>query len=258
MNITFEIIILVSLVAFFAGFIDAIVGGGGLVQVPVLFIIFPNWAISQVIGTNRFASFMGTSIAAYQYTRQVRISWKLIGIMGIATGVFSYLGATISSQLKAEFLKPIMFILMLFIGLYTYLKKDLGQNSKVFSENNLLIKGILMGMLLGFYNGFFGPGTGSLLVFGFVSFLGFEFLKASASSKIINVVADVSSLIFFVWNGKIVYLLAIPMAVCNILGSYVGSKMAIRRGSKFIRIIFLVVVFGLILRFGWDIISQNP
>jgi hypothetical protein len=112
---------------------------------------------------------------------------------------------------------------------------------------------LLVGMATGFYNGFVGPGTGSLLVFGFVSLIGYEFLRASAIAKIINVVADIASLIFFIWQGYVEFEIAFPMMACNVLGAFLGSRLALLRGNSFVRIVFLVVVFGLILRFGYDV-----
>jgi uncharacterized membrane protein YfcA len=249
-------IIAIACIAFFAGFIDSIVGGGGLVQVPAMFIIFPHFAVPQIIGTNRFASFAGTSVAGYQYAKKVAIPWRTVFYAGIGAAVMSFLGATISSLIDAAILKPIMLVLMTLIAIYTYRNKDFGQiEITELATKKIHYYGILIGSLAGFYNGFIGPGTGSLLVFGFVSVVGYNFLMASGVSKIVNVVADVSSLIFFLFKGFVVFKIAIPMMVCNMLGSYLGSKMAISRGNAFVRMVFLVVVFGLILRFGYDIVK---
>lgn len=247
-------IFLACLAALLAGFIDSIVGGGGLVQAPALFILFPNFSVPQIIGTNRFASFMGTGVAGYQYAKKVKIPLKTVLFAGIGAGIMSYLGALMSSLMSEQILKPTILILMTLIAIYTYRKKDLGQESNHrFELSKIPIYGLLIGMTTGFYNGFVGPGTGSLLVFGFVSIIGYNFLTASAISKVVNVVADICSLIFFVKNGYIAYEIALPMMVCNMTGSYIGSRMALLRGNGFIRILFLVVVFGLILRFGYDI-----
>ena len=250
-------IILASLAALLAGFVDSIVGGGGLVQVPALFVLFPNFSVSQVIGTNRFASFLGTSVAGYQYARKVDVPWKVVLLTALGTALMSYWGATVASHMKAEILKPIILLLMAAIAIYTYVNKRLGhEENPPVSLARLLGYGLLIGMTAGFYNGFVGPGTGSLLVFGFVSIVGYQFLKASAIAKIINVVADVSSLVFFLWKGYVVFEIALPMMACNIVGSFLGSRMAILRGNTFIRAVFLVVVFGLILRFGYDVIKM--
>jgi len=251
-----ETTVFACIAAFFAGFIDSIVGGGGLVQVPALFILFPHYSVPQVIGTNRFSSFMGTAVAGYQYAKKVKIPWKTVVYAGVGAAVMSYSGALLSSLMSARILKPTILVLMGAIAIYTYKNKSLGQEEKLrFGLNTVPLYGLLIGMAIGFYNGFVGPGTGSLLVFGFVSIIGYSFLSASAISKVINVIADVASLIFFVSKGFVVFKIAFPMMICNMAGSYVGSKIAILRGNSFVRVIFLIVVFGLILRFGYDVLK---
>ena len=166
----------------------------------------------------------------------------------------SYLGALMSSLMSEAILKPTILVLMTLIAIYTYRKKDLGQDENFrFELSKIPLYGLLIGLTTGFYNGFVGPGTGSLLVFGFVSIIGYNFLTASAISKVVNVVADICSLIFFVSKGFVVFEVALPMMFFNMAGSYTGSRMALLRGNGFIRILFLVVVFALILRFGYDI-----
>ncbi|WP_229599696.1 sulfite exporter TauE/SafE family protein [Runella slithyformis] len=247
-------ILIASFAALLAGFVDSIVGGGGLVQVPALFILFPHFSVSQVIGTNRFASFVGTSVAGYQYARKVEVPWRVVCITASGTAVMSFLGATIASHLKAEVLKPLILFLMTAIAVYSFSNKTLGQYERVsVSVVRLQWYALLIGMAMGFYNGFVGPGTGSLLVFGFVSIMGYQFLRASAVAKVINVVADVASLAFFIWKGYVEFDIAFPMMACNVLGAYLGSRLAILRGNTFIRKVFLIVIFGLILRFGYDV-----
>lgn len=198
--------------AFLAGFIDSIVGGGGLVQVPAFFVLYPQLSVPNIIGTNRLASAVGTSVAAWNYARTVKIPWKTVLYAGVPAAVFSYFGATVQSFLPSSVLKPIILVLIIAIAIHTYLKKDLGQHEELRVVPEKLgwwAAGI--GAVLGFYNGFIGPGTGSLLVFGFVSVIGYSFLSSSAISKIINVVADVSSLIFFLMNKYVLFHLALPM-----------------------------------------------
>ena len=166
----------------------------------------------------------------------------------------SFLGARFSSLISPEILKPIILVLMVAIAVYTYLKKNLGHEEQFRVAVHLIPwVGLLVGMTCGFYNGFVGPGTGSLLVFGFVSLIGYNFLTGSAISKFINVVADVFSLIFFLVHGYVSFEIAIPMMVCNMIGSYLGSRTAILRGNGFVRLFFLCVIGALLLRFGWDV-----
>lgn len=243
--------------AFLAGFIDSIVGGGGLVQVPAFFVLYPQLSVPNVIGTNRLASAVGTSVAAWNYARSVKIPWKTVLWASVAAATCSYLGATVQSLLPSSVLKPIILVLIVAIAIYTFKKKDFGhqEHFQVAPEKlNFWAAGI--GATLGFYNGFIGPGTGSLLVFGFVSVIGYNFLTSSAISKIVNVVADVSSLIFFLMNKYILFHLALPMMACNVAGSYLGSRMAVLRGNGFIRKVFLVVVAGIVARFAWDVFGK--
>ena len=240
--------------AFLAGFIDSIVGGGGLVQVPAFFVLYPQLSVPNIIGTNRLASAVGTSVAAWNYARSVKMPWKTILFAGIPASICSYLGATVQSMLPASVLKPIILVLIVAIAIYTYRKKDFGHKEEFkIPEEKLHWWAAGIGATLGFYNGFIGPGTGSLLVFGFVTVIGYSFLTSSAISKIINVVADVSSLIFFVMHKYILFHLALPMMACNVAGSYLGSRMAVLRGNAFIRQVFLVVVAGIVARFAWDV-----
>jgi uncharacterized membrane protein YfcA len=251
-------VIFVCAAALVAGFVDSIVGGGGLVQVPALFILFPSFPVATVIGTNRFASVTGTSVAAWQYSRTVQIPLRPAVAAGAAAAAMSYVGALFSSRLPAATLKPIILVLMAAIALYTYRRKTLGNEDALrFHALPLLAVSVAVGAATGFYNGFVGPGTGSLLVFGFVSIVGYSFLNASALSKVVNVVADVASLVFFIANGFVRYDIALPMMLCNMAGSFAGSRMAMLRGSGFVRVVFLLVVAALILRFGYDIVATR-
>jgi uncharacterized membrane protein YfcA len=240
--------------AFLAGFIDSIVGGGGLVQIPAFFVLYPQLPVPNVIGTNRLASAVGTSVAAWNYAKSVDIPWKTVLYAGITASVFSYMGVQVQSLLPASVLKPIILVLIIAIAIYTYRKKDFGQHDDVkISPRRLGWTAAGIGAVLGFYNGFVGPGTGSMLVFAFVSVIGYSFLKASAVSKVVNVIADFSSLIFLLMNKYVLFHLTIPMMVCNVSGSYLGSKMAVLRGNEFIRKVFIAVVSGIVARFAWDV-----
>lgn len=244
--------------AFLAGFIDSVVGGGGLVQVPAFFILYPQLSVPNIIGTNRLASAVGTSVAAWNYARSVQIPWRIVLYAGVTAAVFSYFGATLQSMLPSDLLKPIILVLIIAVAVYTYRKKDLGQHERFrFAERRIPWLAAVIGALLGFYNGFVGPGTGSLLVFGFVSVIGYNFLSSSAISKVVNVIADVSSLVFFLMHKYVLFHLALPMMVCNVAGSYAGSHIAMLRGNTFIRKVFLVVVAGIIARFAWDVIFRG-
>lgn len=240
--------------AFLAGFIDSIVGGGGLVQIPAFFVLYPQLSVPNVISTNRLASAVGTAVAAWNYSRSVSIPWKTVLYAGVTASICSYMGARVQSMLPTAVLKPVILILIVMIAIYTYRKKDFGlEESFRVAPERLRWWAMGIGGALGFYNGFVGPGTGSMLVFGFVSLIGYNFLTASGISKVINVIADVSSLVFFFMNKTILYHLAFPMMACNVAGSYMGSRMAVLRGNGFVRQVFIIVVTGIVARFAWDV-----
>jgi len=243
--------------AFVAGFIDAVVGGGGLIQLPALLIQLPQTAIPVLLGTNKIAALTGTALAARRYARRVRFDFRLLLVIGAFALLFAYLGAKSLHYFNPEVLKPLLFVILLFIASYTYFKKELGQaQSKSLSLRKQLYYGSVLAMVVGFYDGFIGPGTGSFLVLGFVVLLGFEFLKASAYAKVINVMTNFSALLVFVQQGNYLFELAILLAVCNGTGSWLGSVTALKRGNTFIRKIFLLIVLLLLIRYGADLYLQ--
>ena len=249
-------LILISLVvlAFTAGFIDAIVGGGGFIQLPALLVNFPNTVLPTLMGTNKIAGFSGTFVSAIQYGKRIKFDYQLLIFISVATFVFSYLGASVVSYLNSEQLKPVILLILIVMAIYTFIKKDLGQlQSKSLSQKRKLIYGLLLGAFVGFYDGFFGPGAGSFLVLGFVMIFGFEFIMASAYSKFINCVSNFGALYVFISQGNYLLEIALLMAACNITGSLIGTKMAFKKGNGFIRILFLFIVSFLILRYAYDI-----
>lgn len=255
--ITADIIIL-CFAAFAAGFIDSIVGGGGLIQTPATLITLPQYPVATLLGTTKIPSFIGTSIAAAQYARIVKLRWKLLAFMcGIALAA-AYAGSKVVSMVSSTFMKPVILVMLIVVGLYTYTKKDFGTASvKNHSDNNELLYGSLFALLIGFYDGFIGPGAGSFLVLFFIGTLGFDFLKASAHAKFVNLATNMGSILFFGSNGHILYHYAIPMTVCNFTGSMLGARLAILKGNRFIRVFFLIVITGTIIRFGYDIFFKS-
>jgi len=250
--------VVLGLLAFLAGFVDSVVGGGGLIQLPALLVGFPNAPVPTLFGTNKISALAGTSMAAVQYSRHIRYNLKLLLTVAFFSFVASFAGAKTVSIINPAVLKPVILIILILIGIYTFLKKDLGTvQSKSLSENKKLVFGSLLGLIVGFYDGFLGPGTGSFLVLGFVVLLGFEFVSASAYAKIINCATNVSALFVFIKQGNYLLGVAIVMAIGNVAGSIIGSRMAIKRGNQFIRIFFLLVVIILIARFGYDVLKEN-
>ena len=240
--------------AFIAGFLDAIVGGGGLIQLPALLIQFPQLALPTLFGTNKIAALSGTSIAAVQYAKRIRFNWKVLLSISLFSFLFSFLGARTVSYLDSEALKPLILIILIAIAIYTFIKKDLGNvATKDLSTTKKMIFGAVIGAVIGFYDGFFGPGTGSFFVLAFVVILGFDFLSASAYAKVVNCITNISALLVFVSHGNYLLELAILMAVFNVLGNYIKKKIAFKKGNGFIRIVFLIIVMLMILRYSKEV-----
>ncbi|MDP3858910.1 MAG: TSUP family transporter [Stagnimonas sp.] len=240
--------------AFLAGFIDAVVGGGGLVQVPALFVLHPELSPATLFGTNKFASVFGTANASWQYSRRVQLPWKVLGLTMLTAFAFSFLGARTISLFNPALLRPLILMMMIAVFAYTLWKKDFGSlHAPKLSERHQFITGFFVGAAIGFYDGFFGPGTGSFLIFAFVGLFGFSFLVASAAAKLVNFSTNLAALAWFIPHGQVMYRVALPMAACNIAGSYIGSQLAIRKGSGFVRQLFIVIVAALIARMAFDI-----
>ncbi len=250
--------IILCLAALAAGFIDAIVGGGGLIQTPAVLITLPDHPVATLLGTTKIPSFSGTSSAALQYARKVKLHWRLLAVLCMIALVAAYAGSMTVSVISNSFMKPIIFGVLIVVAVYTYTKKNFGTATTARkSPGRELVYGGLFALAIGFYDGFIGPGAGSFLVLFFISVLGFDFLKASAHAKFVNVATNTGSILFFAGSGHILYHFAIPMAVCNFAGSLVGARLAILKGNQFIRIFFLIVVAATILRFGYDIFFRS-
>jgi len=239
--------------AFLAGFIDSVVGGGGLIQLPALLIFLPGVPIPTVFGTGKLASISGTAVSMWRYARNVTLNWKSLVPAAVTAFIFSFLGARAISHFPADALRPLVLVLLIAVAVYTFLRKDFGSlHAPRLSLTQERIYAVLTGLGIGFYDGFFGPGTGSFLIFIFIGVFGFSFVSASASAKVVNVATNLSALGYFILKGHVLYHIAIPMAACNILGSVVGTRLAIKQGSGFVRRLFLVVVTAIILKFAYD------
>lgn len=234
--------------AFFAGMVDAVVGGGGLIQIPVLLTSFPQTAIPTLFGTNKVSSIAGTGASLWRYARAVRIPWRLVLPATAAALVGAWLGAAVVAWLSREAMRPLVVVMMLAVAIYTFLRKDLGQTETHEPRPGDAWRGALFGLVIGLYDGFFGPGTGSFLIFGFVRIFGMDFVRASASAKVINCATNVSAIAFFASHGPILWAVGLTMAVCNLAGAQLGTHLALRHGAGFIRKAFLLVVAVLIVK----------
>ncbi len=245
--------VVVSLASLFAGFVDAIVGGGGLILVPALFATFPNAHPATLFGTNKGASIWGTGMATWQYSRRVQMRWAALWPAAAAGLVASFAGAWLVTVISPDFLRKLLPFVLLLVLLYTLAKKELGRTHMprfAGGREQLVAAGI--GLLIGFYDGFFGPGTGSFLVFLFVRLLGYDFLSASAAAKLVNTATNFSALALFIAKGHIWWHFVLVMAVANVLGSLLGTRLALKHGTGFVRVVFLLVVSALILKTGYD------
>jgi len=250
--ITPEIAVLLF-AALMAGAVDAVVGGGGLIQIPALFVVHPGESAATLFGTNKFASVFGTANASWRYARQVVMPWRTILPAALAAFVFSYLGAAAVAWLPKDVVRPLILLLLIVAAVYTLKRKNFGLiHRPAFSGYRELVYAIILGGIIGFYDGFFGPGTGSFLIFLFVRFFGFDFLHASAGAKVVNVATNLAALGYFLPHGYVLPILAAAMAMANVSGSMLGTRLALKHGSGFIRQLFLVMAGVLIVKFSWD------
>jgi uncharacterized membrane protein YfcA len=246
-------LVFLSLASLFAGFVDAIGGGGGLVLVPALFGVFPGAAPATLFGTNKAASVWGTGWATWQYASRVQMPWASLWPAALAALVGSGAGAWCVTVADPTLLRRALPFVLLVVLIYTLVRRNLGRvHAPRYQGRTQAAVASAIAFILGVYDGFFGPGTGSLLVFLFVRLLGFDFLHASASAKFLNTVTNASALLLFASKGHVWWHLAALMAVANVIGSLIGTRMALRHGAPFVRAVFVCVVALLIVKTVWD------
>ena len=244
---------IVTLASLLAGFVDSIVGGGGLILVPALFAVFPTTQPATLFGVNKGASVWGTAVATVQYARRVDMRWAALLPAAGAGFAGSLAGAWLVTLVDGSFLRKGLPFVLLAVLAYTLVKKDLGRtHAPRFSGTAETLAAVSIGLVLGFYDGFFGPGTGSFLVFLFVRWLGYDFLNASASAKLLNTATNLAALGLFAYKGHVWWHFALTMALANVVGSLLGTGLALKHGSGFVRIVFIVVVSALILKTAFD------
>lgn len=250
-------LVLVLLAGLTAGFIDAVVGGGGLVQLPALLLV-PGISPVEALATNKLGSVFGTTTSAVTYYRRVHPDLRTALPMAAIALAGSFAGASVASLLPASVFKPVIVVALIAIGAFTLLRPALGDVTALrHSGRRHHGTAALIGAVIGFYDGILGPGTGSFLVFAMVSLLGYAFLDASAKAKIVNCATNLGALLFFVPNGYVYWGLGLLLGAANMVGGYLGARTATARGSRFIRVAFLVVVSALVLRVGWDVWQEN-
>lgn len=254
MAIELSQIFLLCVFSFCAGFVDSIVGGGGLIQTPAALVILRAFPVVDIIGSLKIPAFSGTSFAAWQYLKKVQMKWQLLALICTTAFFASFAGSELLTVVSNSFMKPVLLLVLSAVAVYTFTKKDFGQHKeKQHSKRTEIVFALLTSLIVGFYDGFIGPGTGSFLILLFIALLGFDFLQASAHAKIVNLATNLGSITLFLFKGKIIWAIALPMAASNALGGAIGARLAITKGNKFIRIFFLLIVVGTLLRFAYDV-----
>jgi uncharacterized membrane protein YfcA len=248
-------LIFILVAAFSAGFVDAIAGGGGLIQLPALLISFPDREVAEVAGTNKLGSIFGTSAAALNYRRNIKTDPKLLLAMVLPAFIGSGSGSLLATKISTEQLKVAIVVMLVAVFAYTLARPDLGKVEvlKGAAKRQRTV-GAIAGLTIGFYDGFIGPGTGTLLMIVLVAALGFAFIGASAIAKVVNVATNFASILVFGISGSIMWVVGLAVGICNLAGGIIGSRVAIRRGSDFVRKFYLVVTFALIVRVLFDLL----
>jgi uncharacterized membrane protein YfcA len=256
-QLTWGMLVLVIIAAFGAGWIDAVVGGGGLLQLPALLLI-PGILPVQALATNKLASLAGTTTSAATYYRRAKPDLRTAVPMALIALAGSFGGAAVAIVLPASAFKPIIVVALLAVAIFTAFRPEMGAATRLrFQGHRHHIAAGATGLVIGFYDGLIGPGTGTFLVITLVALMGYDFLQSSAKAKIVNFATNLGALLLFIPHGAVLWLFGAILAVANVGGSYLGSRMAIARGSTFIRVVFLIVVVLLIGKLGVDVWNEN-
>lgn len=253
-HIIYKVIFLCG-AGFLAAFVDAIAGGGGLISVPAYFAV--GFPAHLTLGTNKFSSSCGAIVSTTSFAKSGKVDRDILKIilplsfLGAATGVYTVL------LIDSTILEPIVLFLILAVGIYSLFSKTIGMedNFTGITRRNLIL-GSIFAFIMGFYDGFFGPGAGSFIIFGLIKIYGFDFVRASGNAKAMNFISNISSLLLFAINGKIYYLMGIPMALFMILGANLGSRLAIREGSNFIKPVFVTMSLAVAGKMIYEIIMK--
>lgn len=254
LELTLGTVLLLVLAGFAAGWVDAVVGGGGLVQLPALLLV-PGISPVQALATNKLAGILGTSVSAATYYRRVQPDLRTAGPMAVAALLGAGGGATLASLLPEDVFVPIILVALVAVAVYTVARPQVGRATELRWQGRAhLVVALGLGLAIGFYDGLLGPGTGSFLVIALVGVLGYAFLQASAQSKIVNTATNLGALVVFAAQGAPLWRLGLLVGAANVVGAYLGARTAIARGSGFVRVVFLVVVAVLIVRLGAELL----
>ncbi|UMG91480.1 TSUP family transporter [Nocardioides sp. TF02-7] len=255
-DISLTVLVLLGVAALAAGFVDAVVGGGGLIQLPALLLGLPGAAPVEVLATNKVASICGTTAASATYYRRIRPDPRTFGPLMLCALLGSFGGAFVASHIPRGAFEPIVLVVLVVLGAYVVLQPEVGEQTLLrFAGRQHLAAACAVGAVVGFYDGALGPGTGSFFVFALVGLLGYDFLEASAKARLANWATNLGALLLFVPTGAVLWQVGLLMGACNLLGGYLGARTAVGRGAKFVRIFFILVVSGFIVRIGGGVLG---
>lgn len=252
-----QVLSLLLVVGVAAGWVDAVVGGGGLLLLPALLVAAPATPLATLLGTNKLGAVFGTTSAAIAYARKVGVDRRVVLPTAALAVLGSGLGAALAAALTADVLKPLIMVVLAGVAVMVYARPAMGVggDERLRTRNRVLAVVALAGLGVSFYDGLIGPGTGVFLIIAFAAVVGMDFVAASASAKIVNVCTNLGALTVFAWGGHVDWLLGLALALCTITGAQIGARMALRRGSNFVRTVLLVVVIALLVRMGWDVFA---
>lgn len=251
---TLTVLVLLALAALTAGFVDAVVGGGGLVQLPALLLGLPGALPVEVLATNKIASICGTTAASATYYRRIRPDPRTFGPLMLFALLGSLTGAVVATRLPRSAFEPIVLVALVVVGAYVVRRPDMGDVTLLrFSGHRHVAAAIGVGFVIGFYDGALGPGTGSFFVIALVGLMGYDFLEASAKARLANWATNLGALLLFIPTGAVLWKVGLLMGACNLVGGYLGARVAVSKGRRFVRVFFIVVVSAFIVRIGGDV-----
>lgn len=254
-ELTVATLFVLAVAAFVAGWVDAVVGGGGLIQLPALMVVFPQAAPVQLLAANKLGSIAGTSTSSITYLRRVEVDRKTVVWLAGAAFAGSIAGAFAASGVQRELFNPIILVVLIAVGSYTWFKPNLGKVTVPrLTGIRQLVVATTVGLVIGFYDGALGPGTGSFFTIALVAWMGYGFLQATAQAKVANVATNLAALAVFVPQGAVVWSIGLTIAAANMLGGYVGARVAVAYGSGFVRVVFLVVISAFIVVIGREVL----
>jgi uncharacterized membrane protein YfcA len=250
------VVLLLALAALTAGFVDAVVGGGGLIQLPAMLLGLPGASPVQILATNKLASFCGTTVSSVTYYRRIRPDPRTFLPMMLLAALGSFGGALVASQIPRSAFEPIVLVVLLIVGTYVVLSPELGEETMLrFTGHRHLLAAMLVGCVIGLYDGALGPGTGSFFVFALVGLLGYDFLEASAKARLANWATNIGALVLFAPTGAVMWEIGLLMGACNLVGGYLGARTAVARGAEFVRVFFVLVVGAFVVRIGGGVLG---